>query len=114
MRRVTVPIDMSSQQKSILGIISQRQLIYLLGGGAVLYVIVPKVFSIMPHPIAGLITSFIVSIPVIVAVLMLGFVKKQKYHMYFDQYLLIKLQKEREKGNWRKGKHPKDWMVKLK
>lgn len=114
MRRVTVPIDMSSEQKSILGIISQRQLIYLLAGGAILYAIVPTVFRIMPHPVIGLIASFIVATPVIVIVLLLGFVKKQKYHMYYDQYLIVTLQKEREKGNWRKGKHPKDWMVKLK
>ncbi|PEX03227.1 PrgI family protein, partial [Bacillus cereus] len=37
MRKVTVPVDMTSEQKTLLGVLSKRQLIYLLGGGASLY-----------------------------------------------------------------------------
>lgn len=33
MRKVTVPVDMTSEQKTLLGVLSKRQLIYLLGGG---------------------------------------------------------------------------------
>ncbi|PFA37987.1 PrgI family protein, partial [Bacillus cereus] len=41
MRKVTVPVDMTSEQKTLLGVLSKRQLIYLLGGGASLYLYVP-------------------------------------------------------------------------
>ncbi|KYD23179.1 MULTISPECIES: PrgI family mobile element protein [Bacillales] len=113
MRKVTVPIDMSSEQKSILGIISTRQLIYLLSGGAIIYVYVPLVFKMFPNFILGFVFSIISTFPVLITVFVLGFLKKNKYHLNFDHYLLIKLGYKKQLGIWRKGKKPKEWMVNL-
>ena len=46
MRKVEVPVDISSEQKSILGVISTRQLIYLLVGGLIIYSIIPLAWSL--------------------------------------------------------------------
>lgn len=37
MRTVEVPVDMSSEQKEILGIVTTRQLLYIAVGGVPLY-----------------------------------------------------------------------------
>ena len=111
MRRETVPIDTSSEQKSILGIISTRQLIYLIGGGSTLYAIIPPVFKMMPNFITGALFSVMIAIPVIAIVVVFGFLKKMKFHMNMDQYLMIKFGMKNQMGIWRKGKHNEDWMV---
>lgn len=114
LRKVTVPIDMSSEQKTILGILSKRQLIYLIICGAVLYAYIPIVFNLFSsfNIIFGLIMAFISAIPIVILVLLLGFIKKQKLNMYYDQYLLIKFKYKTQIGIWRKGNDMKDWMVK--
>lgn len=111
MRQVTVPIDMSSEQKTILGIISKRQMIYLIIGGAILYVIIPSVFQLFPNFIAGVIFSIITAIPIVAIIFILAFVKKHKHHLNYDHYLLIRFGMKKQMGNWRKGKYPKNWMV---
>lgn len=111
MRKVTVPIDMASEQKTILGIISKRQLIYLIAGGAILYAYVPMVFNLFPNFILAFIFSVISTFPTIAAVVILGFFKKKKNHLNFDYYLLIKMGYKHQIGIWRKGTKPKDWMV---
>lgn len=110
-RKVTVPVDMSSEQKSILGIMSKRQLIYLIAGGAVIYVWFPFVFNLFSNFIVGFIFAFIFSLPIVAVVFILAFIKKRDYSLNYDQYLLIKLAYKKQLGIWRKGKYPKDWMV---
>ena len=102
---------MASEQKSILGIISKRQLIYLFAGGALLYAYIPIVFQIIPNFVLGIIFSLISAIPTLVVVGVLGFLKKSKLHLNYDKYLLIKLGYKNQIGIWRKGEKPKDWMV---
>ncbi|MFT9496925.1 MULTISPECIES: PrgI family mobile element protein [Bacillota] len=111
MRKVTVPIDMASEQKTILGVLSKRQMIYLIAGGSLLYAYIPVVFNLFPNIVLGLIFSFVSALPTLGAVLVLGFIKKNKYHLNYDQYLLIKLGYKNQIGIWRKGTTPKDWMV---
>lgn len=113
MRKVIVPIDMASEQKTILGIISKRQLIYIIAGGAILYTYVPLVFELFPNFILGIIFSFLSAIPLIGAVVALAFFKKTKLHLHYDRYLLIKLGYKNQIGIWRKGQKPKHWMVKM-
>jgi len=103
MRKVTVPIDMSSEQKAILGIISKRQLIYLIAGGALLYAYIPIVFKVAPNFFFGVIMCLISSLPIIIATIILGFLKHSKYSLYYDRYLIIKLGYKSQIGVWRKG-----------
>lgn len=103
MRKVTVPIDMSSEQKAILGIISKRQLIYLVAAGAVLYAYIPFVYKIAPNFYFGIIMCLISAIPVAIATIVLGFLKNSKYSLYYDHYLIIKLGYKNQIGVWRKG-----------
>lgn len=102
MRKVTVPIDMASEQKVILGIISKRQLIYLVAGGGIIYWYVPFIYNLFPSPLIGILACMISALPVATAVFMLGFFRKEKYHMDFDKYLYTKLQYRTQLGNWRK------------
>ncbi|WP_163537256.1 PrgI family protein [Gracilibacillus sp. YIM 98692] len=102
-KKVTVPIDMSSEQKTILGIMSPRQLIYLVAGAFTIYAYVPTVFQLAPHWIIGFFMSFFAGLPVATIILLLAFRKKQKYNLYYDHYLLIKLNYKNEIGVWRKG-----------
>ncbi len=57
MRKVTVPVDMTSEQKTLLGVLSKRQLIYLLGGGASLYLYVPFLWRLFA-PIDAVVAFF--------------------------------------------------------
>ncbi|NRD81034.1 PrgI family protein [Bacillus sp. BRMEA1] len=102
MSKVTVPIDMASEQKTILGILSKRQLIYLVAGGGLIYWYVPFIFALIPNPVVGVIASVIGAAPVAAVVLILGFLRKEKFHMDYDKYLLTKLQYKTQLGNWRK------------
>jgi hypothetical protein len=111
LRKATIPIDMSSEQKEILGIISKRQLIYIVAGGALIYAYIPYVFKLVPHFLFGFIFSVISALPVVATVIVLGFLKKSKLHLHFDHYFLIKMGYKNQIGIWRKGRHPKQWMV---
>ncbi|MFC0273745.1 PrgI family mobile element protein [Metabacillus herbersteinensis] len=103
MRKVTVPIDMASEQKEILGIISKRQLIYIIVGGALIYAYIPFVFNLTSNYLVGAIMSLISAIPVLVITGVLGFMKKFKYSLNYDFYLIIKLGYKNQIGTWRKG-----------
>lgn len=111
---MTVPIDMSSEQKTILGILSVRQLIYIVVGGGIIYTYIPFVFKLFPHWLLGFIFSVLSAIPIVAMVIVLAFVKKRKYSLNYDHYLLIKFGYKKQLGIWRKGKNPKDWMVNQK
>ncbi|WP_026801302.1 PrgI family mobile element protein [Pontibacillus halophilus] len=112
MRTVTVPEDMSSEQKVILGILSFRQLIYLAMGLFLIGSYVPGVFSFLAKQniVIALIGSVVSAVPVLVIILPLALLKKRKYHMYYDKYLLLKLYKRSQTGVWRKGEYSKTWM----
>jgi predicted membrane channel-forming protein YqfA (hemolysin III family) len=99
---------MSSEQKTILGIMSKRQLIYLIVGGMIVYSYIPYVFNFVSHPLLGIILCIISAIPVAGVVFVLGFLKKSKYHLNYDKYLLIKAGYKYQIGVWRKGQRQKN------
>ena len=47
MRTVEVPVDMSSEQKEILGIVTKRQLLYIAVGGVPLYAYIPFTYKFL-------------------------------------------------------------------
>ncbi|QAS54780.1 PrgI family protein [Halobacillus litoralis] len=102
-RKVTVPIDMSSEQKTILGILSKRQLIYLIVGGLLIYSYTPVVYGLGPTFYIGALLCIFAALPVVAIVGVFGFLRKHKYNLNFDQYLLIKLGYKNQIGVWRKG-----------
>lgn len=104
MRNVKVPIDMSSEQKEILGILSKRQLVYLVVGGIILYSYVPMVYKVLSGAgwiVAGL-SAITSAMPMLAVVFILGFLKG-KNDMHMDSYIWIRLQKKTQYGSWRKG-----------
>ncbi len=102
MRKTQVPEDMSTDMKNILGVMSTRQLLYLIGGGALLYAYIPLVFQLTSNIIASFILCGISALPVATIVLLFGFIRSEKKQMYFDQFFKIKLLAKTQKGNWRK------------
>lgn len=105
MRIEKVPIDMSSEQKDILGICSKRQLAYVCGGGLVIYSYAPLVYKMLSifGWIVGAIGALTSAIPVAFLVLFLGFLKVEKFNMNRDYYYWIVIQKKTQYGSWRKG-----------
>ncbi|ANC11124.1 MULTISPECIES: PrgI family protein [Bacillus cereus group] len=111
MRKVTVPVDMTSEQKTLLGVLSKRQLIYLLGSGASLYLYVPFLWRLFA-PIDAVVAFFIcliLALPTVIGVIAFAFIYKEKQHMYLDRFLLIKMRSRSEKGKWRKGYEATTW-----
>lgn len=107
MRNVKVPIDMSSEQKEILGLLSKRQLAYLAIGGIVMYSYIPIVYKLFSNLgtgwMAAAIMSLCAAVPTIAIIFFFGFVKVDKYNMHRDFYYWIKLQRRTQYGSWRKG-----------
>ncbi|KOO48174.1 PrgI family protein [Priestia koreensis] len=114
MRKVTVPVDMSSEQKTILGILSKRQLTYLAVAGVLIYFYGPFFYRMAPTFYLGVAFFVLSALPTAALTIMLAFVRKEKMGMYFDRYLLTKMGHKNEVGLWRKGTHAKEWMVKQK
>ncbi|MDQ4682671.1 PrgI family protein [Stenotrophomonas maltophilia group sp. RNC7] len=105
MRIEQVPVDMSSEQKVILGIVSMRQLIYLIVGGTFIYTVFPIMWGLLDGfdfyvKIGG---GLIPCLPVLAIVGYLGFLKNSKYNMFYDYYWLIRLGEKSQYGTWRKG-----------
>lgn len=106
MRITKVPIDMSSEQKNIQGVVSSRQAVYLIVGGILLYSYIPIVFTAINAIFGWLVAiaiSFITALPILIIVGFLGFTKVSKYNMNRDYFLLIKFQRKTQYGKWRKG-----------
>lgn len=105
MRREIVPEDMSSEQKSLFGIVSWRQTGYICGGLFLTYQFVPTIVSLF----SGLSIPFL-----LIMVLLFGtaplllvapfaFIRVKKYNMFLDRYLWTKFTAKYSKGTWRKG-----------
>jgi hypothetical protein len=105
MRIENVPVDMSSEQKEILGIFSKRQLAYVAGGGIILYTYIPFIFKILSGAgwVVATIGSVIAAFPVIAVVFFLGFLPVEKFNMSRDYYYWIRIQRRTQYGSWRKG-----------
>ncbi|ACK98515.1 MULTISPECIES: PrgI family mobile element protein [Bacillus cereus group] len=106
MRIEQVPADMTSEQKVILGVVSMRQLIYLIIGGSFLYTVAPIIWDLFEgidfyFRIGVLIIS---SLPVLSIIGYLAFWKVEKYNMFADYYWLVRLGEKSQYGVWRKGK----------
>lgn len=106
MRTVKVPIDMSSEQKEIMGVVSKRQMIYIAIGGVLLYTYVPVVYQIFDFFswIVGAMFALASAVPVIFIVVFMGFIKVGKHNMNRDFYYWIVLQRKSQYGSWRKGR----------
>ena len=105
MRNEKVPIDMSSEQKEILGLFSKRQLAYVGGGGVILYSYIPFIFKLLSGAgwvVAG-IGAMIAAMPIVAVVFLLGFIRVDKFNMNRDYYYWIRLQRRTQYGSWRKG-----------
>lgn len=106
MRMAKVPIDMSSEQKNLMGVVSTRQAIYLALGGSALYAYVYPLAQLL-SPIFGWVVTTGVCIasalPVLAIVGFFGFFPVSKYNMNRDYYMLIKWQRGSNVGLWRKG-----------
>lgn len=104
MRKEVVPIDMASEQKELMGLVSKRQVLYLLLGGYAIYSYAPKVFPLAGNWMVGVILTIVSILPTAVVIGLLAFYKIEKHHMYLDRYLLTKLQYKHQLGNWSKYK----------
>lgn len=115
LKKVNVPVDMSSEQKVILGIVSMRQLIYLIVGGTILYTIIPLVWNMAGGISWAIKLAFcaVSALPICIIVIPLAFFKMRKYGMFLDYYLLIKLGGKTQMGVWRRGFKTKKWMEDL-
>ncbi|MBE7123423.1 MULTISPECIES: PrgI family protein [Bacillus cereus group] len=105
MRKVKVPVDMSSEQKTFLGVISKRQLIYIAIGAVLLHTYIPMIWKMIADNnliIAGIV-CVVAALPVLIVVLPLAFIYKEKQHMFLDQYLYIKYKRRSERGRWIRG-----------
>lgn len=102
MRQATIPDDMTSDVKNILGIISTRQLIYLIVGGSIIYSYLPFIFGLTSDFVMSVILCMISTVPVLLIVGILGFLKNEKVNMYYDKYLQVLFFKKTQKGKWRK------------
>lgn len=106
MRQAKVPIDMSSEQRNIMGVVSTRQAIYLGVGGVLLYSYVYPLFELLMSIfgwMVALVGCVISALPVIIIVGFLGFYPNAKYNMPRDYFLYIYLQRAKNVGLWRKG-----------
>lgn len=106
LRRAQVPVDMSSEQKNLQGVVSTRQAIYLIIGGSILYSYIPIVFNLVKSLffwLPAIFVSMAASLPVVLIVYYLGFGKVDKYSMNRDYYLFVKFQRKSQYGSWRKG-----------
>lgn len=105
MRKITVPIDMASEQKSIFSVLSIRQLIYIVATGQIVYQYVTLLWKILYHIniIFALAACGISIIPAAVFVFVFAFYYKAKHFMYFDRYLLVRLARKNGYGKWRRG-----------
>lgn len=106
LRTVKVPIDMSSEQKEIMGVVSKRQLIYVIVGGVLLYTYVPPIYKLFDifGWLVGAMFALASAIPVVFVVVFLGFIKVGKHNMNRDYYYWIMLQRKTQYGSWRKGR----------
>jgi xanthosine utilization system XapX-like protein len=102
MRQATIPDDMTSDVKNILGVISTRQLIYLIIGGSIIYSYIPVVFGLTSDFVMSVILCMISAAPVLLIVGVLGFLKNEKTNMFYDKYLQVLFFKKTQKGKWRK------------
>lgn len=92
MRAEIVPVDLVSEQKVILGLASVRQLIYVFVGGTMAYNLFGVINSLGLGIVFTVITWSFLSSPIAAVVYWLGFWKREKDDMFWDKYLLIKLQ----------------------
>lgn len=105
MRKEKVPVDMSSEQRELLGLVSKREMAYLVIGGLLLYSYIPLVFNLFSGfgYLLAAILCVVSAMPVAFIVLFFGFVKEKRFNMNRDYYYWIKLQRRTQYGSWRKG-----------
>ncbi len=101
LRKEIVPVDLVSEQKIILGIVSMRQLFYVIVVGAIAYNLLGLIdVSGMELVIIAAIYTFILT-PFAAFVYFFAFWKMEKYDMYLDYFLFLMFVYWKEKGTLR-------------
>lgn len=102
MRKEQVPDDMSSEIKTIFGMVSIRQVIYIAIAGLLIYAYIPIIFSLLDSINIWIRLSICIisAVPTLAICALLAFYKRRD--MFFDRYLLIKLQAKKQRGSWYK------------
>lgn len=85
MRVYKTPILISGEQKSIGGVISFRQLAYILGGGIFSFDLSSRTYKLI-GPAAVILFAVIYGF-----FLLLAFYKVHRYDLNFDAYLMLKM-----------------------
>mgnify|MGYP000882910029 CR=1 FL=1 len=85
MRAYKTPILLSEEQKIIGGVLTLRQLAYVLGGALLTYDLASRLYRL-----AGLGAAFTFVLILYSFFLLLAFWKVQKYGLNFDTYLALK------------------------
>ncbi|MBO8172383.1 MAG: PrgI family protein [Bacillaceae bacterium] len=99
MREVTVPVDLVSEMKNIMGKVSTRQLLYLIVGGIIHYHIVLN----LPTPVDGLygyVLNALMDFPFILMTFAPAFLYLARYDLYLDKYLWFWWQSKKQTGTW--------------
>lgn len=104
--KAAVPVDLVSEQKNVLGIVSTRQASYI-GGTFIMVCVIGNGISSLLNPLFGSLGTLIILAFIGVffeaIACFFAFAKKHDYYMYYDQYLLLTyLQATDEFGRWEK------------
>lgn len=91
MRKEIVPVDLVSEQKTILSLVSIRQLIYVSIGVVLIYQIVTFLYGFIEHMmlVAQAIIYITICSPIVGVIYWLGFWYRDDHDMFWDKYLLI-------------------------
>jgi len=86
MRAYKTPILLSEEQKIIGGVLTLRQLAYVLGGAMLTYDLASRLYKL-----AGLGAAFTFAFILYSFFFLLAFCKVQKYGLNFDTYIVLKI-----------------------
>ncbi len=99
MREVTVPVDLVSEVKNIMGILSTRQLVYVIVGGLISY----QWIFYFPSPLTGsyrYMLNAVIIAPFFIGMMMLSFIYLPSKDMYLDKLLWYWWRSRRQHGVW--------------
>lgn len=99
MREVIVPVDLVSEVKNIMGILSTRQMVYVIIGGIISY----QWMFYLPSPLTGnfrYIFNAVTIAPFFLGTMMLAFIFLPSKDMYLDKWLWFWWKSRHKHGIW--------------
>lgn len=105
MRKEQVPDNMSSEIKEILGVVSKRQVIYILIAGSIAYSYIPFVAGLFSNVWLQIGIAALSVLPTAAVAFFLGFWWVESRQMFLDKYLWTKFRAKTQRGSWYKGSH---------